>query len=275
MAVLRSDLNRKILLGGTAKSPDDVIFLHKLGLRFAEITIMNPADFRLLHDKYRALPRVGDFFYLCHGPREGDPNDLHTLETIYLPKLLQILDIMPELEMRLLTLHLWMDPRFVSEEAVAYKISFLTRIIQRASGSGIVVCLENLSENVVHLAEVFAAVPQLNLTLDLGHAELLSKENTSFGFLENCPDRIKHIHLHDNHGGTSPDDDLHLPPGEGKIDFQKIFQRLHAVHYTETITLELQPGQIESCLGYVKRLVYPTEYQEGTSDERYHQNSSL
>jgi sugar phosphate isomerase/epimerase len=263
MVVLRSVPNRKILLGGSARSPDDVILLRKLGLRFAELTIADMAEFRLVHDKYRTMLRAGDFFYLCHGPREGDPNDLHSLETIYLPKLLQILDIMPELEMRLLTLHLWMDPRFVSEEAIAYKIRFLKRIVQRSSGSGIVVCLENLSENVVHLAEAFAAVPQLNLTLDLGHAELLSSENTSFGFLENCPDRIKHIHLHDNHGGTSPDDDLHLPPGEGIIDFQKIFQRLHAIHYTETIALELRPGQIKSCLGYVKRLVYPAEYQEG------------
>ncbi len=236
-----------------------MISLHEMGLRFAEITIVNPADFRFLLDKYRALPRLTDFFYLCHGPAEGDPNDMHTLETIYFPKLLHVLDIMPELEMRLLTLHLWMDPRFVREETIAYKIGFLKRVIERASGNGIVVCLENLSENAVHLAEVFAAVPRLNLTLDLGHAELLSKENTSFGFLENYPDKIKHIHLHDNHGGNSPDNDLHLPVGEGKIDFRKIFQRLHAVHYRETITLELRPGQIESCLGHVRRLVYPTD----------------
>ena len=255
MAVLRSDLNRKIHLGGTARSPDDVISLHKLGLQFAEITITNPADFRLLQDKYRALSQETDFFYLCHGPREGDPNDIHTLETIYFPKLLQVLSIMSELEMRLLTVHLWLDPRFVLQETIVYKIGFLKRLTERADGSGITVCLENLSENADHLVEVFAAVPPLNLTLDLGHAELLSKENTSFGFLEKCLDRIKHIHLHDNHGGTSPEDDLHLPVGEGKIDFHKIFQKLHAVHYKGTMTLELRPDQIESCLGYVKHLI--------------------
>ena len=259
MAIFRSGLNRKIHLGGTARSPDDVIYLHKLGLQFAEITIANPDDFSLLQDKYRAVLRDTDFFYLCHGPREGDPNDMDTLETIYFPKLLQILAIMPELEMRLLTVHLWMDSRFVLEETIAYKIGFLKRLTERASGSGISVCLENLSENATHLAGVFAAVPSLNLTLDLGHAELLSNENTSFGFLENCRDRIKHIHLHDNNGGTSADDDLHLPVGEGKIDFHKIFRSLHTIDYKGTITLELRPGQIESCLGYVKRLVYPTE----------------
>ncbi len=259
MAVLRSDLNRKIYLGGTARCPNDVISLHKLGLQFAEIAITNPADFRSLQDKYRSLSQITGFFYLCHGPREGDPNDIHTLETVYFPKLLQILSIMPELEMPLLTLHLWMDPRFVIEETIVYKIGFLKKLTERASGSGITVCLENLSENAIHLAEVFAAVPPLNLTLDLGHAELLSDVNTSFGFLENCPDRIKHIHLHDNRGGTSSDDDLHLPVGEGEIDFQKIFQTLHAVHYKGTMTLELRPDQIESCLGYVMRLVDPVE----------------
>jgi sugar phosphate isomerase/epimerase len=258
MTVLLSDLSRRIHLGGTARSPDDVISLYKLGLEFAEISIPEPANFYLLQNEYRSRSGETGLYYLCHGPREGAPNDMHTLETIYFPKLLQILSIMPELEMRLLTLHLWLDPRFVLEETIVYKIGFLKRLTERAGSSGITVCLENLSENADHLTEVFAAVPPLNLTLDLGHAELLSKENTSFGFLEQYLDRIKHIHLHDNFGGTSPDDDLHLPVGEGKIDFHKIFQKLRAVHYSGTMTLELRPDQIKSCLGYVKHLVNTT-----------------
>ncbi len=256
--MLDSDRNRKIQLGGTVRSPDDVISLHKLGLQLGEITITDPAAFYPLQVRYQALSEAIEFSYLCHGPREGDPNDIESLETIYLPKLLQILSIMPQLQMRLLTLHLWLDPRFVGEETIFYKIGFLKRLTEKASGSGITICLENLSENAAHLAEVFVAVPQLNLTLDMGHAELLSNENTSFGFLEKCPQKVKHIHLHDNHGGTSAADDLHLPVGQGKIDFHKIFQRLHAVDYTGTMTLELRPDQIESCLGYVKKLIDPT-----------------
>jgi sugar phosphate isomerase/epimerase len=257
MTALTSELSREIHLGGTARSPDDVSSLHELGLQFAEISIAEPANFYLLQDEFRARSGETGLYYLGHGPREGDPNDNHALETIYFPKLLEALSIMSGLEMGLLTLHLWLDPRFVLEETIVYKIGFLKRLTERAGNCGITVCLENLSENADHLREVFAAVPLLNLTLDLGHAELLSKENTSFGFLEKCPDRIKHIHLHDNHGGTSPDDDLHLPVGEGKIDFHRIFQRLHAVSYKGTMTLELRPDQIKSCLGYVKQLVNP------------------
>ena len=258
MSALLSGLNR-IHLGGTARSPDDVISLHKLGLRFAEIAITEPSNFGLLLNEYRARSRETGLYYLCHGPREGDPNDIHTLETIYFPKLLQVLSIMPELEMRLLTVHLWLDTRFVRGETIVYKTGFLKRLTERAGSGGITVCLENLSEKAEQLTGVFAAVPVLNLTLDLGHAELLSRENTSFGFLEKCLDRIKHIHLHDNLGGTSADDDLHLPVGEGKIDFHEIFQRLHAARYKGTITLELRLDQIKSCMGYVKHLINPAE----------------
>ena len=54
MTVLLSDLSRRIHLGGTARSPDDVISLYKLGLQFAEITIAEPENFHLLQNEYRA-----------------------------------------------------------------------------------------------------------------------------------------------------------------------------------------------------------------------------
>ena len=250
-------MNRKIRLGGTARAPDDVISLHGLGLDFAEIVISDPIGFYAVQDEYRAISRSTGLFYLCHGPKEGNPNDILTLETVYFPGLLRVLSIMPELDMRLLTVHLWMDSRFVSKQTITYKIGFLERLVAKAEGRGLSVCIENLSEHASDLAEVFASVPLLNLTLDLGHAELLSSENTSFGFLEKFPERIKHIHLHDNFGGSSAEDDLHLPVGEGKIDFEKIFEKLRGVNYEGTITLELRPGQIESCLGYVRALISP------------------
>lgn len=250
-------MNRKIRLGGTAKAPHDALCLHGIGLGFAEITIADPAGFGAVVDEYRKISRSTGLSYLCHGPREGNPNDIRTLEGIYFPALLRVLSIMPELEMPLLTVHLWMDSRYVHKQTIAYKIGFLERLVEKAHGSGLTVCIENLSERASDLADAFASVPLLNLTLDLGHAELLSNENTSFGFIERYPERIKHIHLHDNFGGSSADDDLHLPVGEGKIDFEKIFEKLRDLNYEGTITLELSPEQIESCLGRVRALVCP------------------
>jgi len=190
---------------------------------------------------------------LCHGPREGDPNNVDTLETVYLPKLLKILLIMPQLDMRLLTIHLWADPRFVSPDVIAYKVGFLKRLLNRADASGITLCIENLSENATHLSVIFEALPSLNLTLDLGHAQLLTAQNTGFGFMERFPGRIRHVHLHDNLGGTSVKDDLHLPVGKGIIDFEGIFKALRLIGYDRTMTLELRPHEIRENLGTVRQ----------------------
>ena len=242
-------------LGGTARSPEDVKALHELGLQFAELSVADLDTFMGQKDSYGALREKLGLYYRCHGPREGDPNDTQTLESVYLPKLFHILSLMPELEMRLLTIHLWMDPRFLSGKTIDFKIRFLEKLVERAEGLGVTVCLENLSENAIHLAGLFKALPALNLTLDLAHAQLLSEENTSFGFMERFPDRIKHIHIHDNRGGNSPADDLHLPVGDGIVDFERIFRKLKAIGYHGTMTLELRPWEIRKCINYVKELL--------------------
>ena len=244
----------KIHLGGTAYSLDDVETLHRLGLQFAEIPVNDPDRFAVLKEGFRALKKELGIYYLCHGPREGDPNNINGLENEYIPRLMRILSMMPELDMRLLTLHLWMDPRFVNQKTIAYKITALKRLIERAKDGGITICLENLSENATHFAGVFTSLPLLKLTLDIGHAQLLSKNTTSHGIMKKYPERIRHIHLHDNRGGDSPDDDLHLPVGDGIIRFEGIFQRLKGIGYSGTIALELKPHEIEKCLGRVKYL---------------------
>jgi sugar phosphate isomerase/epimerase len=245
-----------IHLGGTARSPEDVTALHELGLQFAEIPINDTDKISTLKETYRDLSRRTGLYYLCHGPREGNPNDIEALEASYLPKLIRVLSVMPDLDMRILTIHLWMDPRFVSRKAISYKIGLLNRIIDHGREAGIEICLENLSETATHLSDIFKFLPHLNLTLDIGHAQLLSRQNTSYGFIERFPERIKHAHIHDNYGGHSPDDDLHLPVGKGIIDFERIFRKLKAVGYHGTFTLELRPAQIKTCLGYVKKLLF-------------------
>jgi sugar phosphate isomerase/epimerase len=193
-------------------------------------------------------------YYLCHGPREGDPNNIDTLENIYMPKLFKIFSIMPRLKMKLLTIHLWLDPRFLKKRTINHKIDMLGRLTENADEKGITISIENMSERAEDFFEIFDTLPSLFMTLDLGHAELLSEENTSYGFLNHFPERIKHLHIHDNNGGQSPSDDLHLPVGEGRINFEKIFSQLKRIRYKGTMTLELKPKEIERCIRYVRSL---------------------
>jgi sugar phosphate isomerase/epimerase len=242
-------------LGATARVPEDVLALHRMGLRFAEIPIKDPLAFLGLKDAFRDLKDELGLYYLCHGPNEGDPKDRASLEGVYLPKVLKILSIMPGLEMSLLTLHFWLDRRFMGEDLISFKIGLLGKVIRTAQDLGVSICLENLSEEASDMARALEALPSLNLTLDMGHAQLLHRRNTSFGFMNRYPERIKHIHLHDNRGGTSPNDDLHLPVGEGIIPFEGIFRKLKSVGYRGTMTLELKPVEVRRCLKRVKDLL--------------------
>ncbi|MGD2086744.1 MAG: sugar phosphate isomerase/epimerase family protein [Candidatus Aminicenantes bacterium] len=245
-----------IHLGGTTRSPGDLQQLYDLGLQFAEISITDPGEFSHLSDVYKGLKDKLGIYYVCHGPREGDPNNKETLEKDYLPKVLEILPLMKKLDMSLLTLHLWFDARFVKPDVINFKVELLNEIIAKAAHNRITICLENLSESAAHMDLPFNELPLLSLTLDIGHAQLLTDKNRSFEFIENYPQRIKHIHLHDNRGGDSYRDDLHLPPGKGTIDFKRIFKELRRIGYDGTVTLELKIHEIESCLGYVKRLLF-------------------
>jgi sugar phosphate isomerase/epimerase len=76
--------------------------------------------------------------------------------------------------------------------------------------------------------------------MDIGHAQLLSQQNTSFLFIEDHFSRIAHLHVHDNRGGTSVKDDLHLPLGEGIVDYQAIIASLINRGYDSTITMEVK-----------------------------------
>ncbi len=246
---------KKIDLGGTARSPEDVTSLYDLGLRFAEIPIGNPSKFLPLVPVYESLQKKLGFYYLCHGPKEGDPNDVEALNRVYLPKVLELFPIMQRLSMRLLTIHLWLDRRFVQKNALDSKLDILKTMLEKAAEYPITVCIENLSEEARDLEPVFLEIPSLMMTLDLGHGELLCETNRCVGFIEKFPERIKHVHLHDNRGGNSHTDDLHLPPGEGVIDFKGLFEALHRMDYDRTVTLELKPHEIRKCLAYVSELV--------------------
>jgi len=52
-----------------------------------------------------------------------------------------------------------------------------------------------------------------------------------------------------------PENDLHLPPGKGSVDFKNIFNFLSNIGYRGTATLELKPVEIRSCLGFIKILL--------------------
>ena len=99
--------------------------------------------------------------------------------------------------------------------------------------------IENLPEGfntATALGELLDPLPELGLHLDIGHANLLTKQNTTDEILARYAGRLKHVHLHDNKGGEA---DLHLPLGAGILDSARYVRLLQACGYDGTITLEV------------------------------------
>jgi sugar phosphate isomerase/epimerase len=88
----------------------------------------------------------------------------------------------------------------------------------------------------MQLSELMDPLPELGLHLDIGHANLLTDRNTTSDLLTAFGSRLRHVHLHDNKGGSA---DLHLPLGAGTIDVAHYIHLLQSTGYDGTITLEV------------------------------------
>jgi sugar phosphate isomerase/epimerase len=233
--------------GARAYSLDDIEFLAEADFSFAEIEWKDPRRLRGQMDQLTMLSEKYSLVYLAHGPNEGDPTDLESIANLLSPLVCELIELAPELGIPLYTQHLWLDARFLSPEVIASKLEILESWLECAARASVQLCIENLSEHADHLAPAFERLPGLGLTMDLGHAEILAQPNAAFGFIERFPERIRHVHLHDNRGGEGVKDDLHLPIGRGRVDFPGILRRLQDSGYDEGFSFEVKLKYVEAC----------------------------
>lgn len=233
-----------ITIGGRAHNIDEINQVGKLGYPFAEINIDDPDKIESLLPELLTLKKQYGLFYLAHYPNEGNPADLDNLRDNFVPKVKRLIEYSPLLGIEKGTIHFWMDRRWASEEVIVEKIKMLCELSEHAKKNQMVLCLENLTARQDSFGRYFNAVPELRMTMDIGHGQLLSRENTSFGFMEHHFEKIAHVHVHDNMGGTGVEDDLHLPLGDGIVDYPGIFTILNNKGYNSTITMEVKPAQM-------------------------------
>ena len=109
-------------------------------------------------------------------------------------------------------------PFYERRYIIERNLQSLRELAPVAQDTGVGLMIENLpgSFNTVRqLADLLDPMPELGLHLDIGHANLLVEANTSDEILAAYSRRLRHVHLHDNKGGSS---DLHLPLGTGTVD---------------------------------------------------------
>ena len=224
-------------------SLDDIEIILEQGFKVLEISLPCQGG----HEEEQAwseLAQQRGLNLMGHGPNEGNPQDLTHLANECLPKFRQALEAAGRLGATLLTIHFNVDSRWLPPETVQGKIDLLAKLADWGSELTVQVNLENLSESSKDLEKALLEVPNLGLTLDVGHAMLTHETSTAPEIIRQLFDRISHLHLHDNHGGKSVRDDLHLIPGDGKVAFSEIFGMLKKRGYSRTATLELAPHEM-------------------------------
>jgi sugar phosphate isomerase/epimerase len=245
-----------MLYGAPASSIEEIAALRALGFDFAEVVIPNATSRRLWWESGVKNDFSDGFELIAHGPIvEEPPDDLLYLRSKYLPELMASVDTIYRMGIKLLTAHLWMDARFVPPLVRAEKRKALGELVEYGLRNGVAVCLENVSETAADLEMVIEEVPNLQLTLDIGHAQLLATENASFEIIRRFGRLIRHVHVHDNVGGDTLADDLHLPIGDGLIDFPAILRSLIRSGYDGTMTLEMKTKTLLSSLVRIRRWV--------------------
>ncbi len=233
------------IIGGRAHSIEQIHELGRIGYPFAEISLYVPEDVERNLDELLRLKALYGITYLAHYPNEDDAFDAKILEERFVPRMKRLLELSRGLGITKGTFHFWMDQRFISREVSTRKIELAAEMVSSAKHAGVILFVENLSERSYHFMPMFHRIPDLKMTLDIGHGQLLSRENTSFGFIENCFPRIAHVHVHDNHGGRSPKDDIHLSLGEGAVDYRRILSLLQEKGYNSTVSMEVKLSDMD------------------------------
>ena len=104
----------------------------------------------------------------------------------------------------------------------------------------VAICVENvLDDDPAPLMDLADAVddPRLELCLDVGHANAVSKIPVR-QWLKRLAPRLMHLHLHDNDGAA----DLHQIPGDGSLGFPGLMDEIEAAAPKATLTFECMDG---------------------------------
>jgi sugar phosphate isomerase/epimerase len=249
-----------VKIGGRAHTAADAEEIALAGFTFAEISLLDAHAFHGGElDQLQRIAVTYGLSYLAHGPEEGDALNPDKLRRSYLPQLQRLIDCAAELGAPIFTLHFWIDKRFIPAPVIEKKIVLLSELTDYAHDRRVQLCVENLSEQPSDLGPAFDAIATLGMTLDIGHGQLLTGCNTAHEFTGRYPERIRHVHAHDNRGGNSPQDDLHLPIGQGTIDFTAILGGLKSCGFDGTITLEVKPDHLRAGSAILQRI-----WQEAT-----------
>lgn len=232
------------MLIGTMNHPvnnvlDEISWMAEMGMEFVDLTLeppaaaawkVNPEAISRALGQHR-MQAVGHTAYYL-----PIASAFEELRRAAVGELRRAMEVFAEIGVKYVNVH---PDRYTPMHGRGYfirrNLESLRELLDDAGRLGLELMVENLPgefNTARQLADLLDPLPQVGLHLDIGHANL----NTTEEILAAYGSRLRHVHLHDNKGGS---DDLHLPLGAGTVDLTRAVRALRSVDYDGTITLEV------------------------------------
>ncbi|MCF2138165.1 MAG: sugar phosphate isomerase/epimerase [Candidatus Thorarchaeota archaeon] len=186
--------------------------------------------------------------------REGIPCTLHLPSSPeWKPvdvsrEILPYIDLGRRMEAELVTIHTTLSSLFYTDEDIDQFLHGIRPACEAARNAGVTLAIENLGLLYTEMALLFDAQPCMMMALDIGHGQIMAMTNRTLSHIQFFYNRIAMVNVHDNFGqdmvqeivelrkrgplsrekvrALAHEYDLHLPMGEGRIDFIPIFSEL-------------------------------------------------
>lgn len=160
----------------------------------------------------------------------------------HLEECVKVIEAASEYGIPKLTIHPDIKPHYHKKqknEVIDATVESIKKLVKESIDHGITLSIENCFETVFEeegFNVLFNKVPELMMTLDIGHANNTGKNGENIHqLMKDYSDRIVHAHAHDNKGV----EDEHLPIGAGLVDWRKVGKSLKKIGYGDTVTLEI------------------------------------
>jgi sugar phosphate isomerase/epimerase len=222
---------------------DEIRWMAEMGLQFVDLTLEPPAAASWRVDPKRIrqalsearLPVVGHTAYYL-----PIASPFEEIRRAAVAELRRCLDLFAGIGAQWMNIHPDRHAPMHSRRFYLERdLLSLRELMETGQKLGVGLMIENLPgdfNSVEQLAELLDPLPDLGLHLDIGHANLLVSRNTTDEIIRVYARRLRHVHLHDNKGGSA---DLHLPLGTGNVEVSRHVRTLKSSGYDGTITLEV------------------------------------
>jgi sugar phosphate isomerase/epimerase len=117
---------------------------------------------------------------------------------------------------------------------------FWKPFLEKLGQGGVHTVFENVMEpDPVAAVAFLEALEKYNVgfCLDIGHAHAFTDHEPVL-WVEEMGERITHFHIHDNSG----EDDEHMAPGRGSIDFDKLYSLIQQYCPDAVLSIEVDTG---------------------------------